>query len=153
MAGNKNFLDGFQEQHRELLKLVDSFRKAVDASNPDKAKKIISEIDDIAERHFAFEQTYLYPRIRRLVREMTERLQGEQEILRSFVVESRKALNGGRFKKDKISAGLSKLPDVSKSLNECDELVFIARKFDKHDEDDLERRFREICQTARQRRV
>ncbi len=143
MAENKNFLDEFQEQHRELLKLVTSLRKAVGMSNPDKAKKIISDIDNIARRHFNFEQTYLYPRIRRLVREMTERLQGEHERLRKFVSESRTALNDGRLSKDKMSDILATLPEISKFINDCDDMAFIARKFDRYDEEELRRRFME----------
>lgn len=143
MADDKNFIREFQRQHTELLRLVNSFREAVNASNPDKAEKIISKIDDIAERHFNFEQTYLYPRMRRLVREMTERLQGEQEILKSFVDESKKVLGDGRFRKDRMSTVLNKSADISKFINDCDSLAFIARKFDKYDEEDLNRRFKE----------
>ena len=70
----KNFIVDFQKDHSDLFKLVGSFSKAVKSRNLTQGKEILNKIDSIANGHFLFEETYLYPRLRRLVFEITENL-------------------------------------------------------------------------------
>ena len=144
MAGNGNFVDNFQKDHTELLALVTSFREAVKSSDRDGAKEILDKMNDIANSHFNFEETYLYPRLRRLMSELTKSLLGEQQAMTEFIMKSRKILINKAVGKKELKELLDTVPRLSKFLKECDDLVLLAGKFNKEDEDYLNRRLREF---------
>lgn len=142
-----NFIEDFQQDHAELLKLIVSFRNAIESSRRAEAEDILNKIDDIANGHFSFEETYLYPRLRRLVLEITDNLHKEQQIVREFIRGSKSLLDKDRWDKSKLTSLSDILPRVSKFFKDCNDLVFLFEKFDKKDKDDLERRFKDCCGT------
>lgn len=139
------FMDDFQKDHSKLLNLVTSFRSAIETSKLDKAKEILTKMDGLSNRHFSFEENYLYPRLRRLVIQITEGLHCQQQMVREFISKSGSFLNKKRCNKNKLTSLLDMLPGVSKFFKDCNDLVFLVEKFDKEDKDDLNRRFRECC--------
>ena len=144
MAGNGNFVDNFQKGHATLLSLVASFSETVKSSDSEGAREILDKMNDIANSHFNFEETYLYPRLRRLMFELTKSLLGEQQAMTEFIMKSRKILINKAVGKKELKELLDTVPRLSKFLKECDDLVFLARKFNKEDEDYLNRRLREF---------
>lgn len=137
-----NFIDGFQKDHRQLLELIISFRNAIESANRKKAKEILNKMDGILGGHFSFEETYLYPRLRRLVSEITEKLSNEQQTMKEFIEKSKNLLKKNKLTKNETPI-LDMLPRLCKILVDCNELVFLAKKFNKEDEDDLNLRFKE----------
>jgi iron-sulfur cluster repair protein YtfE (RIC family) len=138
-----NFIDGFQEDHRQLLELIISFRNAIESANRERAKEILNKIDSILSGHFSFEETYLYPRLRRLVSEITENLRNEQQMIREFVGKSRSLLDKNKLTKNETPPLLGMLTKLCKTLGDCNDLVFLAKKFNKEDKEDLNKRFKE----------
>lgn len=145
-----NFIDGFQKDHDELVTLFTSFQKAIEASKTDEAKKILSRIDTLSKGHFSFEETYFYPRLRRLVSEITEKLRNEQQIMRDFIKKSQSFLNMDNFNKKDLSGILEMLPRWSVFMMQCNDLIHLAKRFNKEDRDDLDRRFKECHSRAKQ---
>ena len=137
-----NFFDNFQKDHSELDSLITSFRKAVETPDRVKAKGILSRINEITEGHFSFEETYFYPRFRRLVSEITENLRREQEAVRDFVTKSKSFLERNKSKESELSSLLDTLPRLSMFLEQCNDLIPLARKFNQYDKDDLNKRFK-----------
>ncbi|MEK6714951.1 MAG: hemerythrin domain-containing protein [Candidatus Omnitrophota bacterium] len=144
MARVDSFIDDFQKDHLELLNLVNSFQGAIESSDCYEAKNILTKIDDLANRHFDFEENYLYPRLRRLVLEITENLRREQETVREFIDKSRRALEKNSLHKFELSDLLKTSPRLSKFFEECDDLASLAEKFSEEDKEDLKRRFKEV---------
>ena len=138
-----NFFDNFQKDHSELDNLITSFRKAVETSDRVRAKGILAQINEISEGHFSFEETYFYPRLRRLVCEITENLRREQETIRNFVTKAKNFLEQNKAKENELSNLLEALPRLSKFLEQCNELIPLARKFNQYDREDLNKRFKE----------
>lgn len=146
MPAHTNFIDGFQKDHSELEKLFGSFQKAIESSRTGEAKEILNKIDDIATVHFGFEETYLYPRLRRLLMQMTEDLSNEQKAMREFVNQARAALSRGAAGKDKLSSVLGGIASLTELFKKCSGLAFLAEKFEQKDKDDLNQRFMECNQ-------
>lgn len=144
-----NFIDGFQNDHGRLSSLFSSFQKAIEASKTNEANKILSQINAISEGHFSFEETYFYPRLRRLVLEITERLRNEQQKMRQFVEKSKTFLAKDKSTKEELSCLLEMLPQLSVFMRQCNELVPLAKRFNKEDRDDLDRRFKDCHSSAR----
>lgn len=138
-----NFFDNFQKDHSELDSLITSFRKAVETPDRVKAKGILSRINEITEGHFSFEETYFYPRLRRLVSEITENLRREQETVRDFMTKSKSFLGRNKSKESELSSLLDMLPRLSMFLKQCNDLIPLARKFNQYDKEDLNKRFKE----------
>lgn len=138
-----NFLDDFRKDHSRLIKSVASFNKAIESSSLNAAKQILNEINEALDAHFNFEETYLYPRLRRLMLEITQNLHREQETMREFINKTRSILDKTKLPKNELSPILEMTPRLSKLFNDCNDLVSLVKKFDKKDIDDLERRFRE----------
>jgi len=141
--GVDTFIDDFQKDHSKLNALFVSFRKAIQVSNRKKAKEILCEINDIIEGHFNFEETYLYPRLRRLVSEITTNLQNGQETMWEFVSKSRNFLEDSKASKDKLNSLLGMLPGLSGLLSQCNDLLPLAKRFNEEDRIDLDKRFKE----------
>ena len=140
-----NFVDNFQKDHSKLINLVTSFRKAIESTNHGEAKEILTKIDNLANGHFNFEENYLYPRLRRLISQITQNLHREQQRMKEFIEESRSFLDKHGVDKNRLSGILDTLPQLSKFFKDCNDLVFLIEKFDKKDKDDLELRFKECC--------
>lgn len=145
MPNLNNFLDDFHKDHSRLIKLIASFSKTIESPNLNAAKQILNEINKIADTHFNFEETYLYPRLRRLILEITQNLHREQETMREFINKTRSILNKTKLPKNELLPILEMTPRLSKLFNDCDDLISLVQKFDKDDIDDLNRRFRECC--------
>lgn len=143
--GQDTFFDNFQKDHSELNTLFASFKKAIKAQNRKKAKEILQRISDIIDGHFNFEETYLYPRLRRLVLEITANLQNGQEGMRRFIGKSKNFLADSKKNKEELVSLLDMLPGLSLFLNQCNELLPLARKFNAEDRMDLEKRFQACC--------
>lgn len=141
ILGMDTFIDNFQKDHSKLNILFASFKKAIQVSNRKKAKEILSKINDIIEGHFNFEETYLYPRLRRLVAEITTNLQSGQEVMRKFISKSSNFLEDNKKNKEDLSSLLDMLPTLSGFLNQCNDLVPLAKKFNEGDRMDLNKRF------------
>lgn len=148
MARFNNFIENFQKDHTVLLELISSFQGAVETTNREKAKTILRRIEDMADGHFSFEENYLYPRLRRLILEITGNLGNEQETMRNFLVKSRELLNKNKLGKNEMSYILEMLPRLSKLFEDCNDLISLAKKFNKPDRDDLNQRYQE-CREER----
>lgn len=126
-----NFIDGFQKDYSRLLALFTSFQKAIEASKADEAKEILSQINAISEEHFTFEETYFYPRLRRLVSEITEKLYNERQIMGDFLRKSHNFLNKdlkmNNFNQKDLSSILEMLPRLSLLMMQCNDLVHLAK--------------------------
>jgi hemerythrin len=140
-----NFVDNFQKDHSKLINLVTSFREAIESTNHGEAKEILTKIDNLVNGHFNFEENYLYPRLRRLISQITQNLHREQQKMKEFIKESRSFLDKHGVDKNRLSDILDTLPQLSKFFKDCNDLVFLIEKFDKKDKDDLELRFKECC--------
>lgn len=140
------FIADFQRVHTDLLNLINSFGKAVESANLTQAKEFLEEIDNVTNAHFNFEEMYLYPRLRRLVIEMTERLRNEQEAVREFMAEATALLKKAKLSKNEVTVILGMTPRLSKLFNDCNKLVSLAENFRDEDKEDLNRRFKECSQ-------
>lgn len=141
-----NFIQDFQKDHSKLQSLIYSFGTAIKSSNLDKAREILNLVDKIASDHFNFEETYLYPRLRRLVLELTHNLQNEQQTMKDFINKSRLLLDkDSKVNKNGLACLLQPLPRLSKIFKECGDLFYLVNKFSKEDKDDLNLRFKECC--------
>ena len=138
-----NFIDDFKKDHMELLNLINSFQKAIEASKREEACRVLDKMDSIAGRHFSFEETYLYPRIRRLVNQITLNLYNRQQTIKEFIKESRIAFGKNRLSRGNLVSILDRLPQLSNFFRDCNELVFLIEKFSQEDKEDLGIRFRE----------
>ncbi len=143
MSRAHNFIDDFQKDHSELLDLLKSFHSAIESSNINKAKGILNRIDGITSGHFNFEEAYLYPRLQRLVREITGRLHNEQEATKEFIHKSRNALSRNKVGRPEALSLLAMLPKLSKFFEDCNSIASLAEKFDEEEKEDLSKRFRE----------
>ena len=142
------FIADFQKVHTDLLNLISSFGRAVESANLSQAKEFLNEIDNVTNGHFNFEETYLYPRLRRLVIEMTERLHNEQEAMREFMVQATAILKRTKLSKNEVATILGMTPRLSNLFNDCNKLVSLAENFRDEDKEDLSRRFKE-CSKAK----
>jgi hemerythrin len=138
-----NFIDDFQKDHSELLGLLKSFHRAIESSNINEANGILNRIDDITSGHFSFEETYLYPRLQRLVREITGRLHNEQEATKEFIRKSRNTLSRNKVGRPEVLSLLAMLPKLSKFFEDCDKITFLAKRFDDEEKEYLHKRFKE----------
>lgn len=143
--GIDTFVADFEKEHFKLNNLLSSFKKAVEASNLKRGREILCQIAQITEGHFAFEETYLYPRLRRLVSEITVNLENGQETMREFVSKSRNFLEDNKTSKDEQLSLLNILPRLSEFLNQCNDLLPLAKRFNTDDRADLDKRFKECC--------
>ena len=143
MSKPHNFIDGFQKDHSDLLELLKSFRSAIESSNISEAKGILNRIDGITSGHFNFEEAYLYPRLQRLVREITGRLHNEQETTKEFIHKSRNALSRNKVARPEVLSLLAMIPKLSKFFEDCNSIASLAEKFDEEEKKDLSKRFRE----------
>ena len=143
MTESTDFIKDFQKDHQKMLALVNSFKDAAGTKNTAKAKQILDEIETIANAHFAFEETYLYPRLRRLVSQITEGLSGSHETMREFISKARDLLGGN--KPDKTDSFFKNLPKLSEFFDTCNSLAFLAGKFNEYDKNDLNARYKECC--------
>lgn len=140
-----NFVDNFQKDHTKLINLVTSFRRAIASAKHGQAKKILAKIDSLANGHFDFEENYLYPRLRRLILEITQNLHREQQIVKEFIQDSRSFLDKPSVDKNRFSSISNILPRLSKFFKDCNDLVFLMEKFDQKDKEDLALRFKKCC--------
>ena len=143
---NKFTVD-LKKDHIELLNLINSFRKAVEASHQDRAKEILERMDNLASGHFNFEEIYLYPRLRRMIMQVTKSLCNEQKILGEFIFRSRCLLKKNNLSRNGLRGILEMLPRLSKLFAECDSLTSLIKKFGKEDKEDLNQRFYEFRKT------
>lgn len=132
-----------QKDHIELSNLVFSFQNALAASDKKEAKKILDKIVDMTNKHFRFEEGYLYPRLRRLISEMIEKLSNEQKTIREFVSQMHRVLHMPRIGKNRLYDISKFIPIVSQHLNDCDDLIIMANKFGIEERNELNRKFKE----------
>lgn len=144
MAQNADFIKDFQKDHQQLLALVNSFKDAAKAKDTAKAKGLLEKIETAANTHFIFEETYLYPRIRRLVSQITEGLSASHQLMRDFITKSQDLLNNNKL--DKTDSLFKDLPKLSEFFDTCSNLAFLADKFSEYDKNDLNERYKECCQ-------
>ena len=138
-----NLIDDFQKDHSELLGLMKTFHNAIALSNKNEANQVLDKIDGIANSHFDFEETYFYPRLQRLVREITGRLHNDQETMREFICKSRSALAKDRMNKNDLDLLLAMIPKLSRSFEDCNKITFLAERFDDEEKKYLHKRFKE----------
>ena len=132
-----------QKDHIELSNLVFSFQNALGVSDKKEAKKILDKIVNMTNNHFKFEEGYLYPRLRRLISEIIERLNNEQKTIREFVSQMHRALHMSRISKNKLYDMSKFIPVVSQHLRDCDDLIVMADKFGREEKDELNRKLKE----------
>lgn len=142
MPKTENFIGNFKKDHRELTSLITDFKEAVKASDINKARIIMAKIEFIAGGHFDFEETYLYPRLRRLISEITENFCSNQKQIKDFITRSKKALSK-KSSQEELKPLLNELPGMLKYFKDCDDLTILTEKFRKEDIEDLNRRFEE----------
>ena len=144
MTDNVNFIKDFQKDHEQLLAFVNFFKDAVQVKNTAKAKQILEKIETIANTHFIFEETYLYPRIRRLVSQITEGLSASHQLMWDFIVKSQDLLKSNRM--DKTDSLFENVKELSESFDSCNGLAYLADKFSEYDKNDSNERYKECCQ-------
>ncbi len=149
MSRAHNFIDDFQKDHSELLDLLKSFRSAIESSNINEAKGILNKIDGITSGHFSFDETYLYPRLQRLVREITGRLHNEQEATKEFIRKSRNTLSRNKIGRPDALPLLAMLPKLSKFFEDCNKITLLADRFDDEEKKYLHKRFKESSKKER----
>ena len=149
MANVNNLVSELRKSHEELSALVNSFQRALRASDNKEARKIIEKIESAADRHFRFEENYLYPRMRRLALEMIEKLSSGQKSMKELIDSSRHALSKDRHGKDRPSSMQEMLRMVSRYLEDCNDIIPLANKFGKEEESELSRKFKECCEVKR----
>ncbi len=149
MSRAHNFIDDFQKDHSELLDLLKSFRSAIESSNINEAKGILNKIDGITSGHFSFDETYLYPRLQRLVREITGRLHNEQEATKEFIRKSRNTLSRNKIGRPDALPLLAMLPKLSKFFEDCNKITLLADRFDDEEKEYLHKRFKESSKKER----
>ena len=143
MPRTGNLIDDFQKDHSELLGLMRTFHGAIASSNKSEANEALNRIDSMANSHFSFEETYFYPRLQRLVREITGRLHNDQEAMREFICKSRSVLAKDRMSKNDLDSLLAMIPKLSKFFEECGKIAFLAERFDDEEKEYLYKRFKE----------
>lgn len=132
-----------QKDHIELSNLVFSFQNTLAVSDKKEARKILGKIVNMTNSHFRFEEGYLYPRLRRLISEIIERLNDEQKTIREFVSQMHRALHMPRVSKNKLYDISKFIPIVSQHLKDCDDLIVMANKFGREERDELDRKLKE----------
>src|SRR3989338_7449510 len=137
--------NGLQKNHKDLVGLIASLREALNGSDLKKGQVILERIEEVAAAHFRFEKDYLYPRMRRLVFNIMDRLNCQQETVRRFIKESKVTLSRGRNAGNRLRNISETLPVVSTYLNDCNDLAILANKFGKEEERDLTQKFKEYC--------
>lgn len=138
-----NFIDDFQKDHSELLGLIRAFHSAIAYSNKSEANEILNRIDSMIDSHFSFEESYFYPRLQRLVREITGRLLSDQKDMREFICKSRRTLSKDRITKADLDSLLAMIPRLSKFFEDCGKITFLAESFDDEEKEYLHKRFKE----------
>lgn len=144
MAKDSDFIKDFQKDHDQILALVDSFKQALSAKDKAKAEQILEKIETTANAHFIFEETYLYPRLRRLVSQITEGLSASHELMRSFIAKAGGLLSDDNL--DKTGPLFEDVPKLSKLFDACGSMTFLADKFSEYDKNDLNERYKECSQ-------
>ena len=145
MVQDHDLVGSLKKSHEEITKLIGSFRAAVEASNRKAAKELLARINDATRSHFTFEENYLYPRMRRLMFELIEKLGSGQEAVRGFIKESRDVLGNGRSARDAFAAISQLLPAVSRYLEDCNDLAALADKFGAAEKGELAKKLKECC--------
>jgi len=143
MMKSSGLVFDLERDHQELSNLVGTLKDAVASSDRSMARKALNKIDELANGHFRFERGYLYPRMRRLVFELIERLHNEQDTIKKFIKDSSDILNKERLGKDTATSILNMLPALSKYLKDCNELIMLADKFGKEEKSDLNQKLKE----------
>ena len=138
-----NLIDDFQKDHSELLGLMKTFHSAIASSNKNEARQVLDKIDGITNSHFSFEETYFYPRLQRLVREITGRLHNDQQVMREFICKSRKTLAKDKMSRNDLDPLLAMIPKLSKFFEDCNKITFLAERFDDEEKEYLHKRFKE----------
>ena len=149
MTNSNNLVSELRKSHEELSGLVNSFQRALGASDNKEARKILERIEDAAGRHFRFEENYLYPRMRRLALEMIDRLNAGQKSMKELIDSSRHLLSKDRFGKDRPSSMQEMLRMVSRYLEDCNDIIPLANKFGKEEESELSRKLKECCESKK----
>ena len=149
MARLNNLVSDLQKNHQELSSLVVSFQNALAASDRKEARELLERIDDMTSGHFRFEEGYLYPRMRRLMLEMIEKLCNGQQAIKGFIRETRGSLKKDRVSKNRLS-DLSKIVQmISEHVEDCDDLVCLANKFGEEEEGELNQKFKACYEIKR----
>lgn len=149
MERANNLVGDLQKNHRELSSLVVSFQRALTASDRKEAREILDKIDDMASGHFKFEEGYLYPRMRRLMLEMIEKLCNGQEAIKGFIRETRGSLKKDRMDKNRLSDLSRIIPMISRHVEDCNDLVRLADKFGEEEGSELNQKFKACCEIKR----
>src|SRR3989338_6674343 len=103
MAYRNSLVENVRKDHDQHLSLITQFRNALSSRKKKDAKEIFSNLDRTLARHFEFEVNYLYPRMRRLVLEMTERLCLKQKQITTSIKKSQRILDKNRVNKNRLS--------------------------------------------------
>lgn len=143
MPKTKNFIDEFKNDHFKILSLISSFKETIESSDTLRAKDILDKLNSTAEGHFSFEQVYLYPRLRRLIHEITQNLYKEQQAIKDFIAGSKELLENGKLNKQKVVSILEALPRLSNLFKDCNDLVSLTEKFSYEEKEDLRQKFKE----------
>lgn len=143
-AHSKGLVDEVQKDHRLSFNLITQFREALSSRKKKEAEKILGRLDEALARHFDFEVSYLYPRMRRLILEITDRLCARQERIKNSIKEAQHLLNRDNVGKDKLSTITDALEMISSHLGDCAGIVSLANNFCKEEKDELGQRFKEF---------
>lgn len=153
MPKSNSIIQSLRQDHSELSKLILDFRRAIELTHFSQAKEVLGKIEQIAKAHFEFEETYLYPRLRRLVLEITNALRQEIQIFNDFIKKVKISLEKKKLDENKLISLLTLLPAMLESLKECDYLILLSKKFGRQDLEDLSRRFIQCTENSRKEKT
>ena len=143
MPNDKDFIGAFQQDHYRIKNHVNSLQKSIENSQITQARTILNKIEALVESHFKFEEDFLYPRLQRLMREITLKLYNEHQVVLKFFKEATDIVKKDRLSKIEKENILNNLTKFYTILDKCEDLTYFAKKFDGADKDDLSRRLKE----------
>lgn len=143
MPNDKDFIGAFQQDHNKIKNHVNSLQKSIKNLQITQSRTILNKIEELVEPHFKFEEDYLYPRLQRLMREITQKLYNEHQAVLKFFKEATDIVKKDRLSKIEKENILNNLTKFYTILEQCEDLANFAERFDVSDKDDLNKRFKE----------
>lgn len=143
MAQLNSLVLELRKNHQKLASMISFCQEALETGDGKKEREALSKLCEVAKGHFRFERNYLYPRVRRLTFQVLEKLSEDQDRINQLMEGAKPPLN--RLNKRKPSGLSGILPAVSRHLEDCDDLIFLANKFSKEEEGELSQRLKECC--------
>jgi hemerythrin len=140
---SNDLVSNLKKDHNELYSLIGSFTDTLTGSGLRQPRNILRQIEDVAQVHFKFENDYLYPRMRRLLLVLLEKLCIEQRTVQEFIGKSHSILNKrNRLTKNSSAIVTEMVSAISKHLKDCDDVILLADKFGDEEKNELNKKLK-----------